>query len=85
MKCVKSCEYMGVVADGHICKFHQVSIEEDKYGNVLRCRQCERHAYYNEFVNEMSGVVDTYNSFVCEMDEKMDNVHFLMDRVKDKI
>ena len=85
MKCVQSCEFIGVVEDGHICKFHKVAIEEDQSGRLSRCRQCERHAYYNKLVKEVGGIVDEYNSFVSSMDDKFDNVHFLMERTKDKI
>ena len=85
MKCVKTCEFIGVVKDGHTCKFHRVPIIEDQHGALLRCRQCERHAYYNKLVKELDGVLDEYNSFVSAMDDKFDTIHFLMERTKDKI
>lgn len=85
MKCVNKCEFIGETENSKICRYHKVAISEDKDGHLHRCIQCERHAYYNRLVNEMDGVIDEYNGFVSKMDKKVDDIHFLMQMVKEKI
>jgi hypothetical protein len=84
MRCVLSCDFIGVVSEDCICKYHKVTLVK-KDGVLQRCEQCEKNAYYNRLVNEMSDVLDEYNSFVSNMDKKIDDLHFLMKMLKEKI
>ena len=85
MKCVKDCEFIGGVEDGYICKFHRVEIKEDQNEVLHRCINCERHAYYNRLVGEMSEFIDKHNEYVSKTDKMIDDIHFLMKMVKEKI
>lgn len=84
MKCVTTCDFIGVINTGHICKYHKVPIKEEN-GRLQRCVQCENHAYYNKLITELGEVLNEYNTFVVKMDAKIDNLHILMSVIKEKI
>ena len=60
-------------------------INTDDRGVLQRCVNCERHAYYNKLVREVGDLITYHNSYVIRMDEKIDELHYLMGKMKEKI
>jgi hypothetical protein len=84
LECVKDCEFLCKLDHGDHCDYHKTMLVtvDDK---VIRCRQCERHEHYKILTDHVNKVIDKYNFFVKDMDEKIDRLCYLVDRVNEKI